>query len=48
MAKIEISLDWLWYDGWMGYYWDRQSRTLYIGLLPTVILRFRRIDHAKD
>lgn len=34
---MKIRLEFIWYDFWMGLYWDR-IHTLYIGVLPMVII----------
>jgi len=26
----------VWYDGWVGYYWDKKNRTLYLFPIPYV------------
>lgn len=36
-----------WFDFWIGAYWDAGHRTLYICLIPTVVMRFE-IDGVKD
>jgi len=44
-----FSLILAWYDFWVGAYFDVEHRTLYICLIPCVVLRFRfpgRIDEA--
>jgi len=28
-----------WYDCWIGAYWDRSARTLYVCLVPCVVIR---------
>ena len=35
----KVSLFWAWYDFWIGGYWDVGHKTLYICLLPTLVLR---------
>lgn len=35
---MRIRLRWCWYDLWMGAYWDRKSRVLYVCLVPTVVI----------
>lgn len=36
MAKMKIRPLFAWYDLWMGAYWDRKSRKLYILPLPCI------------
>lgn len=38
---MKINLLWLWYDLWIGAYWDRAARTLYLCPIPTVVIRIR-------
>lgn len=38
--KLQIAFKWRWYDFWVGWYFDRKERHLYIGLLPTMIFEF--------
>lgn len=33
---MKISPMFAWYDLWVGAYWDRKDRTLYVLLLPTL------------
>jgi hypothetical protein len=35
---MRTKIQFLWYDGWVGFFWDRRKRRLYIGILPTIIL----------
>lgn len=37
-----VTLFWAWYDMWLGAYWDRESKSLYLGILPTLMLRIRK------
>ena len=36
---MKVSLRFLWYDMWVGAYWDRASRTLYLCPLPMVVIK---------
>ena len=36
---MKASVFFRWYDLWVGAYWDRSSRTLYVCPLPTVGLK---------
>lgn len=31
-----------WYDLWIGAYWDRKARVLYVCPLPSLVLEFGR------
>ena len=31
-----------WYDFWVGWYWDRSRRILYVCPLPMVVMQFGR------
>jgi len=32
-----VSLFWAWWDGWIGYYYNREKKILYIGIVPMVL-----------
>jgi len=36
-----VSFFFRWYDLWMGAYWDRAARALYVCLLPTLGVRIQ-------
>lgn len=36
---MKIKLYTAWYDGWIGYYYDRRHRKLYLQLIPWIGLR---------
>lgn len=36
---VRVSLDFLWYDLWVGAFWDRKSKTLYVCPLPCVVIK---------
>lgn len=33
---MKIKLIFAWYDLWVGFFWDRKSRKLYVFLVPTI------------
>jgi hypothetical protein len=37
-----LSLRFAWYDLWVGAFYDRDRRTLYVCPLPTVLVTYRR------
>jgi hypothetical protein len=39
-------LSFLWYDCWVGWYYDRDARVLYVCPLPMVVLRFEKEKSA--
>ncbi len=43
---MKVGISWKWFDLWVGAYWDRKARALYVCLLPTVVLSFRRSNTA--
>ena len=40
----KINVFFAWYDIWIGIYIDRNKETLYICLLPCVVIRIKRVD----
>lgn len=38
---IEFALQFLWYDIWIGAYWDRDNKKLYVCPLPMVVFSFK-------
>lgn len=35
---MRVRVFWAWYDIWIGVYWNRKARTLYLILIPTLVL----------
>lgn len=38
---MKVSAHFLWYDAWVGFFWDRQKRILYFCPLPMCVLKFQ-------
>jgi len=38
-----LKVKFVWYDLWVGFYWDRNSNTLYFCPFPTLVFVFQRI-----
>lgn len=47
---MKVQLIFAWYDLWVGVFWDRKNRWLYIFLLPTVgvILKFPSVEEEQE
>lgn len=41
--KWKVKLFFAWYDLWIGAYWDRKNRILYICPLPCFVILITRI-----
>jgi hypothetical protein len=39
---MKASLFFAWYDLWIGAYYDRKNRTLYICPLPMIVIKIER------
>lgn len=39
---MRVTLRFLWYDLWIGAYWDRAGRALYVCPLPCVVFKIER------
>lgn len=42
VGHLVVSARFIWYDFWIGAYYDRHLRWLYVCLLPCCVLIFRR------
>ena len=40
---MRVSAFFAWYDLWVGAYWDRQARALYVCPLPMVVVKFAKV-----
>ena len=40
----KITIHFKWYDLWVGAFIDRKNETLYICLIPTIVIKIKRID----
>jgi hypothetical protein len=47
MSIKSISFYWLWFDFWVGVYYDRRKRIIYIGYLPCLGLKIE-LAAARD
>ena len=43
---MDVRLFFAWYDAWVGLYFDRKARALYVCPLPFVVLRFAPSDRT--
>lgn len=41
---MKVSIFFAWYDLWVGAYWDRQKRVLYVCPLPMVVIKVEGRD----
>jgi hypothetical protein len=44
---MKISLKFLWYDMWLGAYWDREKRALYLCPLPMIVIKIQTTNAGK-
>lgn len=42
MKKLNIKIFFAWFDFWIGFYWDRDDRILYVCPIPTIVFKFWR------
>jgi len=46
---MKIELSFAWYDFWVGLFWDKKKRILYICPLPMVVIKIQSlIDYIDD
>lgn len=45
---MKVKLQFLWYDFWIGFYYDRYRETLYFCPLPCVVFSFKRVYNPKN
>ncbi len=38
-----IGMEFLWYDFWIGIYYDRNKKIIYINPLPCVVVSYQRV-----
>lgn len=37
---MKVSAHFLWFDAWVGFFWDKAKRILYFAPLPCCVLKF--------
>lgn len=45
---MKVSVNFLWYDFWIGLYYDRRNKTLYFCPFPTIVFSFKRDTPDRD
>lgn len=40
-ARYRLTISFAWYDLWVGAYWDRKQRVLYVCPLPMLLITCR-------
>lgn len=43
IRNLQIDFEFLWYDLWIGIYYDTKSNVLYFCPLPMCVFKFRKI-----
>ena len=41
IGRLVIRFSWVWYDLWVGFYYDRMHGILYFCPLPTLVIQFQ-------
>jgi hypothetical protein len=42
--RPRVSILFAWFDFWVGLYYDRHNRVLYVNPLPCIVVRIERVD----
>lgn len=45
---MTVSMFLAWYDFWVGLYWDRKNRALYICPLPCVVIKIEATENRPE
>jgi hypothetical protein len=44
--QMKIKIFFAWYDLWVGLYIDKENKTLYICLIPTVVIKIQFVKEG--
>ena len=47
-SKIKVKVFFAWYDFWVGFYYDREFKELYICPFPCIVFKFYRVTKVVE
>lgn len=47
-GKIKVKVFFAWYDFWVGFYYDREFKELYVCPFPCVVFKFYRVTKVVE